>query len=87
MAVDLSQTVLAGVDDATLRQWLAEAQAALASLNTGRREVTVIVTGGGQHREVTFDKTSQAQLINWIRMLQTQLGIVPQSRRPIWTRY
>jgi hypothetical protein len=84
---DLTQTPLAGVATVTLQSWLSDAQAALAALNTGRREVTVIVTGGGQHREVTFQKTDQAALLNWIRMLQAQLGIIATTRRPIWPRF
>jgi hypothetical protein len=80
---DPATSLLAGVDTATLHVWLADAQAALVAFSTGRREVTVIVTGGGQHREVTYrnDPNGFAQLQEWIRLLQAQLGIIVNPRR------
>ena len=80
---DPTTSVLAGTDPALLRTWLTQAQAALASLNMGQRVVTVQVTGGGQHREVTYrnDPNSLSQLMEWIRLLQAQLGIIPAPRR------
>jgi hypothetical protein len=85
MAYDITQTVLAGVDNATLQGWLTDAQAALGKLMSGQQVVTVIVTGGGQHREVTYrnDRNQVALLNQWIRMLQAQLGIICAPRRPI----
>lgn len=84
---DPNTSLLAGVDPALLRTWLTQAQSALMSLNTGQRVVTVQVTGGGQHREVTYrnDPNSLAQLQEWIRLLQAQLGIIcaPRQRRRI----
>lgn len=80
---DPNTSLLAGVDTATLQGWLADAQAALARFSTGAQEVTVIVTGGGQHREVTFAKTEMATLTQWIKTLQAQLGIITRPRRAI----
>lgn len=76
-------SVLAGLDPATLQTWLTQAQTALAALNSGQRVVTVTVTGGGQHREVTYrnDPNSLAMLNAWIIQLQGQLGIRGRSRR------
>lgn len=73
---------LTGVDRATLQVWLSEAQSALKTLAMGQREITVIVTGGGQHREVTFDRNqnSMAQLRAWIGELQRALGIGGRRR-------
>lgn len=82
-----STSLLAGVDTATLQGWLADAQSALARLSTGAQEVTVIVTGGGQHREVTFAKPDMGALTQWIRMLQAQLGIIHNGRRAIAVRF
>ena len=80
MRFNPNTSLLAGVDTTALQGWLSDAQAALAALNTGQREITIIVTGGGQHREVTFQKTDTAALANWIRTLQAQLGIIPAPR-------
>jgi hypothetical protein len=78
---DITQTVLAGVDNMTLNAWLTAAQAALQNLMIGGQATTVTVTGGGQHREVTFNKTNQSQLVAWIKMLQAQLGQISKPRR------
>lgn len=76
-------SVLAGLDPTLLQTWLTQAQTALAALNTGQRVVTVTVTGGGQHREVTYanDPNSLARLNAWIIQLQQQLNIPRRSRR------
>lgn len=87
MAYDITQTPIAGVDTTTLQGWLSDAQKAYAAFNIGRREVTVSVTGGGQHREVTFNRTNLQQLLAWIKMLQAQLGIITAPRRPIWPTF
>lgn len=84
---DLNQTLLAGVSTVQLQTWLTEAQTAYHDVSSGGKAVTVIVTGGGQHREVHFDKTNLSALENWIRMLQVQLGIVTHSRRAISLRF
>lgn len=76
-------SLLAGVDSATLQGWLSDAQAALAKFNTGQKEVTIIVTGGGQHREVTFAKPDMGALTQWIKLLQAQLGLIASPRRGI----
>jgi hypothetical protein len=75
--------VLTGIDAATKQVWLTQAQNALQNLNIGQRAVTVIVTGGGQHREVTFDKMAIPQLRLWIAELQRSLGLNPRPRRAI----
>ena len=77
------QGSLAGIDEAMLRKMLADAQSALGKVMTGRLETIVMVTGGGQHREVTFSKTNVAQLRVWIAELQRILGISVRPRRAI----
>jgi hypothetical protein len=80
---DRNTSILAGVDDDMLRTWLSQAQAARMELSTGSRAVTVEVTGGGQHRSVTYrnDQNGLAMLDDWIRLLQAQLGIIRSPRR------
>lgn len=76
---------LTGVDPATLQAWLTQAQSALNSLMLGQRVVTVEVTGGGQHRQVTYrnDPNSMAGLRAWIGELQRALGVRRRPRRAI----
>lgn len=78
---DPNTSILAGLDTATLQKMLTEAQLALARFSTGAQEVSVVVTGGGQHREVTFAKTDMGSLVQWIKLLQAQLGIIKTPRR------
>jgi hypothetical protein len=80
---DPNTSILAGVTTPVLQGWLADAQAAMARFSTGAQEVTVVVTGGGQHREVTFARTDMATLTQWIRLLQAQLGTITRPRRAI----
>jgi hypothetical protein len=68
---DPNSTILAGVSTATLQQWLADAQSAMAALMTGRREVTVSYDG----KSVTYSNASRGDLVAWILQLQKQLGI------------
>lgn len=77
---DPNTSILAGVDRTTLQGWLSDAQAALARFSTGAQEVQVVVTGGGQHREVTFGKTDIGTLTQWIKLLQAQLGTITRPR-------
>jgi hypothetical protein len=70
MAFDPNSTILAGIEAATLRQWLSDAQAALQGLMTGRREVTVAYDG----KSVTYSNASRSDLQMWIMQLQRQLG-------------
>lgn len=81
---DPATSLLAGVDAQTLQTWLSAAQTALMKLNMpGSTVVTVEVTGGGQHRAVTFrnDPNGLSQLQEWIRLLQAQLGVIASPRR------
>jgi len=80
---DPNTSILAGLDGDTLRTMLRDAQTAMGRFATGAQEQTVVVTGGGQHREVTFAKTELATLTQWIKLLQAQLGIISQPRRAI----
>lgn len=71
MAFNPNSSMLAGVDNATLQQWLTEARNAYAALMTGRREVSVSYDG----KSVSYGQADMAQLQNWIGLLQRQLGI------------
>jgi hypothetical protein len=66
-----NNTILSGQPRATLQLWLTEAQAAYASLVTGGRPVSVSYDG----KAVTYTAANQLDLVQWIGLLQRQLGV------------
>jgi hypothetical protein len=68
---DPNKTILAGIPRATLQQYLADAQAAYASLMAGGRPVSV----GYEGKTVTYSAANRGDLENWIGLLQRQLGM------------
>lgn len=80
MSFDPSTSLLAGMSDADLRSNLSALQAALLTLTAGGKPQVVEVTGGGQHRAVTYTKTDISALSYMIRLVQAQLGIVTSQR-------
>lgn len=87
MCFDPNTSVFDGLDTQTLQAALASAQTALIALNSGQQAVTVEVTGGGQHRSVTYQRANEAALVNLIRQLQAQLGIISSPRRGARIRF
>lgn len=73
-----SRGPLGDVDQATLTAWLAQARQAKVDLITGNKPITVEVTGGGQHRSVTYSKADMAALDAWIMEIKLALGIAPR---------
>jgi hypothetical protein len=71
-----SESILAGVDQATLQQWLTDAQAALQALMIGGRPVSLSYDG----KSVTYTQADRGELGNWIYLLQRQLGLVHGRR-------
>lgn len=71
MRFDPSGTILAGVPNATLQQWLNEAQTAYAALVTGGKPQSVSYDG----KSVTYTIATRGDLENWIGLLQRCLGI------------
>jgi hypothetical protein len=70
------------LDQATLTQWLADAEQALHDLVTGVKAVTVSSSSG---KSVTYTKADVGQLQAYITYLQRQLGI-SQSIGPLTFR-
>jgi hypothetical protein len=66
-----NNTILSGQPPAMLRQWLTDAQAAYAQLVTGAKVVSVSYDG----KSATYTAADQAALVQWIGLLQRQLGI------------
>ncbi len=71
---------LVGVPQATLQQWLGQAQTAYQALVTGTLATTVSYAQGTGNRAVTYTRTNQGMLAAHIRQLQTALGIVRPRR-------
>lgn len=66
-----NNTILAGQPPAVLQQWLSTAQAAYADLLTGAKVVSVSYDG----KSATYTAADQAGLVQWIGLLQRQLGV------------
>lgn len=74
---------LAGVPEATLQQWLLEAQTALHQLSVGGKPEAVAYTQGAANKSVTFTRANIADLQQHIAALKAQLGIHSRSRHAI----
>ncbi len=77
---------LAGVDEATLRAWLLEAQAALHKLAVGAQPITVMYAQGDGTKSVTYSPARMPALVAHIAALKAQLGI-GRGRRPLGVRF
>jgi len=84
---DTTSSILAGMTTAQLQAALKAAQQAYVDLMTGARGVSFTYAQGDGSRSVTYEKVDQTQLTNFIKMLQMQLGIPTQRRRPIRFSY
>jgi hypothetical protein len=82
-----NNSVLAGMTNAQLQDALNAAQAAYVNLMTGQQGVSFSYAQGDGTRSVTYQQTSLPQLMAFIQLLQTQLGIVTRPRRPIRFRF
>ncbi len=66
-----NNTILSGQPPATLQLWLTTAQNAYAQLVTGAKTVSVSYDG----KSATYTAADQTALVQWIGLLQRQLGI------------
>ena len=80
---DPTASVFVGMTTEQLQAALATAQNAYVELMTGTRGVEFTYSQGDGSKTVKYDKVDQAQLMMFIRMLQQQLGMNVQRRRPI----
>lgn len=78
-----TDSLLAGMDPATLQTALNNAQSAYIALLSGQNVVTVSLTQGEGARSVTYRQTNAAQLAALIQQLQRQLGLVVRPRRAL----
>ena len=80
MRFDPNKSLLAGMTPAQLQTSLSSLQTAMIELAAGGKPQTVEMTGGGQHRAVTFNKADITQMQYLIRLIQAQLGIIEAPR-------
>lgn len=81
--INTSTSDLVGIPQATLQQWLLEAQTALKDLVVGGKPIQVAYTQGDGQKMVTYTKADIANLRGYIQELKAQLGITPCGRAPI----
>ncbi|PWK30866.1 gpW family head-tail joining protein [Pseudomonas sp. OV226] len=82
-----NSSLLAGISRESLQVSLQNAQQAYIQLSTGGKIETATYTQGDGSKSITYTRANIAQLANIILMLQQQLGIVCQARRPITFRF
>lgn len=84
---NLSRTILAGMDQATMQAKLTALQQVYLDLSSGATVASASYTQGDGAKSVTYRNVEMAQLTQAIRLLQAQLGIVCNPRRPSRVRF
>jgi hypothetical protein len=87
MRYDPSSSILAGYDPTQAAADLQTAQKAYVALCSGQQVVTVSYTQGDGSKSVTYRQTDIANLVQLIKQLQAQLGIVARPRRALTPRF
>lgn len=80
-------SILAGMDQATLALWLAQARLAYMELMTGARVVTASYAQGDGTKAVQYTAADATRLMAFIMLLMQYLGMEGGRRRPIRFRY
>ena len=77
---------LVGVSQATLTQWLADAQQALHDLQTGAKGESYSYTQGDGSRSITYTRADVDKLLRYTQDLAMALGLTRRRRaiRPIF---
>ena len=84
---DSTTSLLAGRSTAQMQLDLAAAQQAYIDLSTGTKGESFSYTQGDGSKSVTFTRANISELAGLIRMLQQQLGVIRQARRPARFRF
>lgn len=77
------RSILAGRSTEQLQTDLTAAQDAYIALQSGKRAVSLSYSQGDGSKAVTYTQANVADLVQLIKLLQAQLGIVCDPRRPI----
>lgn len=80
-------SIFAGMTTEQLQAYLASAQHAYIELSSGKRVATVAYAQGDGSKSVSFQAAELGALMQLIRMLQMELGIVPRARRAIGVQF
>jgi hypothetical protein len=85
---DGTQSVFAGMSNTVLQGFLASAQTAMINFQLGSKAETVsYAQGDGGTKSVTYTRNNLANLVQLVRALQLQLGIIQRGRRAVRLRY
>lgn len=84
---DPSTSILAGMDTGALQVQLAKLQQAYIDLSSGAKGESYSYTQANGAKSVTYTKANLGDLIQAIRLLQAQLGIVTTPRRSLGVRF
>lgn len=84
---DPSTSVLAGMDTATLQAELAKLQQGYLLLSGGQQGVSFTYQQNGGSQSVTYTKANLGELIQAIRLIQAQLGIIAAPRRSLGVQF
>lgn len=84
---DPTTSIFVGMTRDQLLAALTQAQKSYVELMTGTRGVEFSYAQGDGSRSVKYEKVDQAQLQQFITMLQLQLGMNVQRRRPMYPRF
>jgi hypothetical protein len=80
---DPTRSILAGRDTTQLQADLAALQQAYIDLSSGGKGETYSYTQGDGAKSVTYTRGNLAHLVAAIQLMQAQLGIVCNPRRPV----
>lgn len=87
MRFDPASSILAGMDTTVLQTRLAALQQGYLDLVSGAKGESFSYAQGDGARSVTYTKANLGDLIQAIKLLQAQLGIICQPRRAIEPRF
>lgn len=80
-------SLYAGLSQPALQDALTKAQNALIQLRSGSRGVTFSYDQGSGTKSVTYTPATMEGLVQLIRDLQAELGIIPRARRRLRFTY
>jgi hypothetical protein len=86
-AFDPATSLLAGMDPTALQTQLARLQQAYLDLSSGARGESYSYTQGDGAKAVTYTRANLPALVQAIRLVQAQLGVITRPRRALRVRF
>lgn len=83
MRFNPNTSILAGRPTAQLQADLTKLQQAYVDISSGAKGETYSYTQGDGSKAVTYTRANLSQLQAAIRLIQSQLGIIPRPRRAL----